>query len=159
MTVLQQVDKRHSHKTLQIRKRCALFERAEKENLLGKLVGKEGLRGVKSWLSEELLSPSDSHSEEAGEEREDGGEEEEVHGSSSTSANFLLRMTLIVQPWWLIHILHAHKEKQWVKYLSYRGNKCTDQYCKRQTTSDAFCGFQHSLLWHIKKTLCYSINL
>lgn len=37
----------------------------------------EGLCGVNSWLSEKLLSPSDSHSEEAGEEREDGEEEEE----------------------------------------------------------------------------------
>lgn len=50
MTVLQQGDKRHSYKTLQIRKRFALFERAKKENsgcwfedLLGKLVGEEGL--------------------------------------------------------------------------------------------------------------------
>lgn len=32
---------------------------------------------MKSRFSHELLSPSDSHSEEAGEEREDGGEEEE----------------------------------------------------------------------------------
>lgn len=46
-------------------------------DLLGKVVVEEGLWGVKSWLSEGLLSPSDSHSEEPGEEREDGGEEEE----------------------------------------------------------------------------------
>lgn len=32
---------------------------------------------MKSWLSGELLSLSDSHSEEAGEERGDGGEEDE----------------------------------------------------------------------------------
>lgn len=43
---------------------------------MGKLEGEEGLCGVKSWLSEELLSPSDSHSVEVGEEREDEGEEE-----------------------------------------------------------------------------------
>lgn len=46
-------------------------------DLLGKPVGEEGLWVVKSLLSEGPLSPSDSHSEEAGEEREDGGEEEE----------------------------------------------------------------------------------
>lgn len=45
---------------------------------------------MKSWLSDELLSPSDSHSEEPGEEREDGGEDEQ-RASSSMSANFLLR--------------------------------------------------------------------
>lgn len=38
---------------------------------MGKLVGGEGPCGVKSWMSEELLSPSDSHSEEAGEESEE----------------------------------------------------------------------------------------
>lgn len=32
---------------------------------------------MKSWSSEGLLSPSDSHSEEPAEEREDGGEGEE----------------------------------------------------------------------------------
>lgn len=46
-------------------------------DLLGKPVGEEGVRGVKSWSQEGLLSPSDSHSEEAGEEREVGGEDEE----------------------------------------------------------------------------------
>lgn len=32
---------------------------------------------MKSWFSEELLSPSDHHSEEVGEEREDREDEEE----------------------------------------------------------------------------------
>ena len=81
-------------------------------DLLGKLVGEDGLRGVKSWLSEEPLSPSDSHSEE----REDGGEEEEEEEEeeevSSTSPNFLLKMPLIVWLWGLMHILREHKEKR-----------------------------------------------
>lgn len=65
---------------------------------------------MKSWLSEGLLSPSDSHSEEAGEEREDGGEEEEEE--SSTSVNFLFRMPLIVWLWWLTYILREHTQKR-----------------------------------------------
>lgn len=55
---------------------------------------------MKSWWSEGLLSPSDSHSEQAGEEREDGGEEEEEQPLSSTSANFLFRRPLIVGLRW-----------------------------------------------------------
>lgn len=59
-------------------KRFALFERWRGVfgALLGRLVAGEGLWGVKSCLSDKLLSPSDSHSEEPGEEREDGGEDE-----------------------------------------------------------------------------------
>ena len=67
---------------------------------------------MKSWLSEGLLSPSDSHSEEAGEEREDGGEEEEEEEESSTSVNFLFRMPLIVWLWWLTYILRKHTHKK-----------------------------------------------
>ena len=84
-------------------------------NLLGKLVGEDGLWGVKSWLSERMLSPSDSHSEEAGEDREDGGEEEEEEEEeeeSSTSVNFLFRMPLIVWRWWMTYILCEHTQKR-----------------------------------------------
>lgn len=84
--MLLQADKRHSYKTLKPKRPdkeevCIIWKSGcwALGDLLGSVlvVGEEGLWGANSWASEELLSPSDSHSEEAGEESEDVGEEEE----------------------------------------------------------------------------------
>lgn len=86
ITVLLRGDKRHSYKKLMGKWTdkedvCIIWKTRKNdswfEDLLGKLVGEAGLRGVKSWFSEEPRSPSESDSEEAGEEREDGGDEQE----------------------------------------------------------------------------------
>lgn len=85
--MLLQADKRHSYNT-QMEKQpdkedCIIRNMSGGKrwghgfgDLLGRVVVEEGLWGVKPWMSEGLLSPSDSHSEEPGEESEDGEEEE-----------------------------------------------------------------------------------
>lgn len=88
-------------------------------------MGAEGLRGVKSCVSEELLSPSDSHSEEVG--GEDGGEEEEPEslGLSSTAANFRFRTPAIVLARVVIHSAGGEKKtnKQTIKTCTLVINK------------------------------------